>query len=355
MPTLDDLRATFTDLEARAPAAIADSGHYPQHAGKRRIAVPLAATAVVLALVGGVVLSLGRRGTDGGTGSPVSTANPPATLSLTTYGFSLANHPAGTRLRYVGSQGRTQAAYLESPSGALLAIVSIFSSGAQPTAPPNAQRARVDGHVAWYGVYTSGDNTGYWSMDPGGPALMWQDRHSGVWVLIVSSPTNPLDETPASSSTGLVLRADLFAMANGVRIGETHPVRVPATLGYVPLDLRLGLVQISGQSSRGGDVDFGFSRSGSSHIATTISVLTSGTKVNAAQPDPAAEPITIGRYTGIYDPTQSAIIVHRGTTWISIRSEGLAKSELIKIVQGIVVAKKPTDMGTWFDAADAVK
>ncbi len=262
MPTLDDLHATFTDLEQHAPhpRPVRTTDHPQRRAGRRGwVATTLAAAAVVAVAVGIAVVP-GRSpygGTPGHAAPYRSPAAFPAALPAPktgtsprlAFGFVVAP-VSGYRVRPTSIDATSQYADIRSADGTVHGGLRIYYAGAfSPRRAEKGRPVRVHGRPGYFARTTvPGDDIATydvlaWQYADGGWAVvdLW-DGAAGRTVDVPAARAQKgasatgTEATPARiprRRTLIALRADELRLAGATHAASTV-VRVPIRVAGLP-------------------------------------------------------------------------------------------------------------------------
>lgn len=306
--------------------------------------------------------ALGQAGANGAPAVFTTTA-PPVTrivdaLPVTKYVFSISALPSGLTATYGSTSTDIQSANLASPDGHTgYGSVSVYSTHAPgvPRRGVGALPVEINGQAGFEGVLAGAVATG--QSGPVRPAVsvVWQDA-SGVWVSVDTGAGLAAAGKPPLTTAQLldVARAvTIVHQPHSTALGVGASVKVMATLRYHPAGMTL--IAVSYQPALGLS-DLGLSRS-SDGVGVSVGLELVHNGVAGQNPTSRQRRVTVGSFTGYYDPDLGQLLLSDGHLNLTIAGRQppqLPAAQFFKIAQGLSIATHPANVETWYDATNAL-
>jgi hypothetical protein len=271
----------------------------------------VAAAAALLVTVTGV--SYAVRSVHGGVVTPA--ADPDGVLPITTYMFTVDRDPGGLTFEPAGTapgvqggfwyQGSTVVAPAAANVGTDLKAIGI------PQRPAGAADVTIEGHRGWRAPHpTTAD--AYFNVGDPAEATVWQD--GDLWIELLT-----VDMTPSR----------IAQLAHTLHPGHTKPVTFPARLKYLPAQAHLTATNFHAGMAElvfgphGQDFTLAINPTAKNAALGPVTRrnvapgATSHVRVTGTTPAPP-QPLTIGEFTGIYQPDNPITTLSNGHLDITV-------------------------------------
>jgi len=370
MPTEQDLRNALTALADRAPSEVnvsdVISNHAPGRRSVARIALPLVAAIVVVAVA--VTLSVLGARDKGASTEPMNSTPAPSIFALDRYYFSISPIP-GYTVRDGGTEQTMQWMTVSGDAAGkpVDATVMLFPTGGfRPTRPARAQDVTVNGVPGFYGTFATQPNTQRIKVLYQG-ALAWEYAPN-AWAVVFSPEANYIDPSSLPSGAHPYILGAASALsepvarqiAEAVRPGQIHEVRVPVTFTTLPANAT-PVIQNMNYDTLGVGIFIGPATPGTYFSPKTLHVQVFAPSAKTGDEGNTGlgyRPVTFGAFHGAYYAVEDRIEVTNGTVSVNVGTgvpQGIfSLDDLEKTVEGMRFASSLSDESTWFPVSDVL-